>query len=210
MANTPLPPLFLADHPALDFLNSIASPQGEPIDWLDDGEKLLNWLVQSGLLATEIAQKFTHADGLDEVASVARELREWWRSFITSHFNRPLIAEDLKGLQRLNALLAQDCTYDRIETISTGGFVRTQHRRWKTPEQLLQVFALVIADCLCQVDFSLVRKCENPDCTLIFHDTTKSHRRRWCSMAVCGNRAKAAAHRARTKQSAGDTSTSLR
>ena len=200
MANNHLPPLFLADHAALDFLNSIASPQGEPIDWLDDGENLLNWLVQSGLLAPEIAQKFTHVDGLDEVARAARELREWWRSFVTNHFNRPLTPEDLKGLERLNVLLAQDCTYDHIEENSAGGFVHTQHRRWKTPEQLLQVFASVIADCVCQVDFSLVRKCENPECTLIFYDTTKSHRRRWCSMAVCGNRAKAAAHRARSKQ----------
>ncbi len=37
-----------------------------------------------------------------------------------------------------------------------------------------------------------VRKCGNPACILYFQD--KSGRRRWCSMAVCGNRAKAAAH----------------
>jgi predicted RNA-binding Zn ribbon-like protein len=202
MANLHLPPLLLADHPALDFLNSIASPQGEPIDWLGDGEMLLNWLVLSGLLNLEIAQKFHHADEIDTVARSTRELREWWRDFVTRHFNRSLVPEDLKDLEKLNALLAQDSTYDRIEVGATVGFLRTRQRHWKTPDQLLQVFASAIADCLCQVDFSLVRKCENPECTLIFHDTTKSHRRRWCSMAVCGNRAKAAAHRARLKQPA--------
>ena len=46
-------------------------------------------------------------------------------------------------------------------------------------------------------DFRLIRGCEGPVCTLLFLDRTKAHGRRWCSMAVCGNRAKAAAHRAR-------------
>jgi predicted RNA-binding Zn ribbon-like protein len=42
-----------------------------------------------------------------------------------------------------------------------------------------------------------VRKCEAHDCTLLFEDATRSGRRRWCSMALCGNRMKVAAFRAR-------------
>jgi predicted RNA-binding Zn ribbon-like protein len=42
------------------------------------------------------------------------------------------------------------------------------------------------------VPFTLVRKCEGTTCTLWFLDVSKAHARRWCSMAVCGNRAKAA------------------
>ncbi|NEJ40784.1 CGNR zinc finger domain-containing protein, partial [Rhizobium ruizarguesonis] len=38
------------------------------------------------------------------------------------------------------------------------------------------------------------------DCTLFFLDTTKSHRRRWCSMALCGNRMKVAAFRSRKQE----------
>ncbi|MEV5575344.1 CGNR zinc finger domain-containing protein [Spirillospora sp. NPDC052269] len=37
-----------------------------------------------------------------------------------------------------------------------------------------------------------VRKCANPDCVLWFYDLTKNGSRRWCSMDVCGNRAKTA------------------
>jgi predicted RNA-binding Zn ribbon-like protein len=47
------------------------------------------------------------------------------------------------------------------------------------------------------VDFRLIRECEGSVCSLLFLDRTKAHGRRWCSMALCGNRAKAAAHRAR-------------
>ena len=46
---------------------------------------------------------------------------------------------------------------------------------------------------LSEGDPALLRKCQNPRCILYFYDTTKNHRRRWCSMAGCGNRAKVAA-----------------
>jgi predicted RNA-binding Zn ribbon-like protein len=42
-----------------------------------------------------------------------------------------------------------------------------------------------------------VRACAHPHCVLYFYDTSKNGTRRWCSMAACGNRAKAARHYAR-------------
>ncbi|WP_406117337.1 CGNR zinc finger domain-containing protein [Streptomyces virginiae] len=42
-----------------------------------------------------------------------------------------------------------------------------------------------------------IRKCANPPCPLHFLDTSRKGQRRWCSMAVCGNRAKARRHRTR-------------
>ncbi len=50
------------------------------------------------------------------------------------------------------------------------------------------------AELLATGDLSLVKTCEGGGCILLFYDTTKSHTRRWCSMAGCGNREKAAAH----------------
>ena len=55
------------------------------------------------------------------------------------------------------------------------------------------------ADSLVGDDLSLVRRCANPDCVLVFLDTTRNHRRRWCSMDVCGSRAKAAAFYRRSR-----------
>ncbi|HEY6735223.1 MAG TPA: CGNR zinc finger domain-containing protein, partial [Roseiarcus sp.] len=40
---------------------------------------------------------------------------------------------------------------------------------------------------------------EGANCTLVFVDRTRRRGRRWCSMALCGNRAKQAAHRHRLK-----------
>jgi len=58
-----------------------------------------------------------------------------------------------------------------------------------------------IADALVKLvtdeKFEYVRQCEAHNCVLLFHDLSKSHRRRWCSMATCGNRMKVAAFRNR-------------
>lgn len=47
-----------------------------------------------------------------------------------------------------------------------------------------------------------LKHCANPACTMVFHDHGKNNRRRWCSMAVCGNRDKVASYRARKRGAA--------
>ena len=46
-----------------------------------------------------------------------------------------------------------------------------------------------------------IKVCESDRCNWVFYDTSRTSRRRWCDMATCGNRAKAARHRARAKGS---------
>ena len=60
------------------------------------------------------------------------------------------------------------------------------------------VYVDAAADLICNHDFRLIRSCEGSACCLLFLDRTKGHGRGWCSMAVCGNRAKVEGHRART------------
>ena len=62
------------------------------------------------------------------------------------------------------------------------------------------LLAEAAAALLTEKDVSLIRRCENPACVLHFYDTSKNHRRRWCSMEICGNRMKAAAHYRRRKE----------
>jgi predicted RNA-binding Zn ribbon-like protein len=138
---------------------------------------------------------------LDAIAAQACELREWFRAFVSSHGGKPLRERDLRDLAPLNALLARDQAFRQIETAGTskrenGERHRALHwqtqRRWDRPKMLLLPIAEAMGDLVCAKDFTLVRKCEGPTCTLWFLDVRKAHARRWCSMAVCGNRAKAA------------------
>jgi predicted RNA-binding Zn ribbon-like protein len=62
----------------------------------------------------------------------------------------------------------------------------------------LAIFARQIALFLAEANLKYLHRCANTtSCTLYFYDTTKNHRRRWCSVAVCGNRHKVAEFRKR-------------
>jgi predicted RNA-binding Zn ribbon-like protein len=187
----------------MDFLNTHATPGGVPTEWLTTGADLLNWLEEGGLVDWETAGRFrgdkTAKAQLDVVAKGARALREWLRGFVRRHAGRGLTGAAEAELGPLNLLLAGDKGFARVSG-GAEGLALQRLRRWETAEELLQPIAAAIADLVCHADFRLIRACEGHDCTLMFLDRTKAHARRWCSMALCGNRAKAAAHRARKRQ----------
>lgn len=207
-------PFFIGDDLALDFLNSIAAPWGHEIEWLANGDDFVAWLEQAHAVPRTVSAHFradTQSRALDSVASEARKLREWFRGFVRKHAGEVLGPRALKDLRLLNQLLDRDEIYQQIEAAPRGEPGNTDtgshpalrwraKRRWKDPKTLLLPIAEAIGELVCNKDFTLVRKCEGPTCSLWFFDVSKSHARRWCSMAVCGNRAKAAAHRARTRQ----------
>jgi predicted RNA-binding Zn ribbon-like protein len=206
MSQERAPAFFVADAVGLDFLNSIATPVDTPVDWLDSGEGLMAWVAQAGLVpATALAGVRSRAlpGELDSAAAQARNLREWFRTFVNEHKGRPLAASDLDALAPLNRLLARDEAFQELAARAPGGGagleLRTT-RRWRSAESLLLPIGEALAKCLCEEDFTNVRACEGAACTLLFADHTRGHARRWCSMAICGNRAKVAAHRKRQKE----------
>ena len=211
-------PFFVGDDLALDFLNSVAAPWGEQIEWLASGDDLIAWLEQAHAAPASVLAELRKRVGprsLDAVAAQARELREWFRTFVRDHAGKPLEPRALRELAPLNQLLERDEIYRQIKAAHVGdkakysldadrAFHWGNARRWRSPNTLLLPIAEAMGDLVCQKDFTFVRKCEGPTCTLWFVDVSKAHARRWCSMAVCGNRAKAAAHRARARQDSTD------
>jgi predicted RNA-binding Zn ribbon-like protein len=197
------PAIFVADSLGLDFLNSIATPVDTPVDWLDSGDGLLKWLAQAKLVpADELdALKARAMPGeLDRVAKQARDLREWFRGFVRDHMGRPLTPKALHELEPLNRLLERDEAFSQISRHRHGGrFELRTVRRWRSPKSLLLPIGEALAKFACEEDFANVKACEGHSCTLVFADRTRRRARRWCSMAICGNRAKQAAHRNRLK-----------
>jgi predicted RNA-binding Zn ribbon-like protein len=197
--------IFIGDAPGLDFLNSVATPVDTPMDWIDDGGGLLSWLEQAQLVPPDVLRKIrTQASSreLDKIAEQARSLREWFRGFVLKHKGRPLALVDLAELEPLNRLLGRDEAYYRIVLQPSGGPAALElqvARHWRSPQALLLPIGETLARLLSAEDFSNVKACEGPACTLLFADHTRGHVRRWCSMAICGNRAKQAAHRQRLK-----------
>jgi predicted RNA-binding Zn ribbon-like protein len=203
---SPRPPaFFIADALGLDFLNSIATPVDTPIDWLDSGDGFIAWLAQANLVPPQALKALTAqaAPGeLDAVAARGRALREWFRGFVRKHMGRPLTREAIRELAPLNELLGRDEMFSRIAVRrdSRGDRLELQAMRpWRSPESLLLPIGEAMARCVCDDDFADVKACEGPSCTLMFVDRTRRRGRRWCSMAMCGNRAKQAAHRERLR-----------
>ena len=209
MTETELPaPFFLADDPALDFLDSVAAPRGSEIEWIGNGGDFLDWLAQAGMVPPEVLERFREQvapEHLDGIAVQARKLREWFRGFVVKHAGQSLQTSTLRELSPINGILAADTAYAQIDAGGIGNpevgsiFGWRHHRRWSAPETLLLPLAEAMGDLICHADFSRVKNCEGPSCTMWFHDVTKNHTRRWCDMNVCGNRAKAALHRAKRR-----------
>jgi predicted RNA-binding Zn ribbon-like protein len=197
--------IFIADSLGLDFLNSIATPLDAPVDWLDGGDGLLKWLAQAKLVPADALNELkarAMPGELDKVAEQARALREWFRRFVHKHMGRPLPPEALQELKPLNKLLQRDETFSQVSRhreCDGGRFELRAMRWWRSPESLLLPIGEALAKFVCEEDFARVKACEGHRCTLVFADHTRMQARRWCSMAICGNRAKQAAHRNRLK-----------
>jgi predicted RNA-binding Zn ribbon-like protein len=66
------------------------------------------------------------------------------------------------------------------------------------PDRMLWPVARSAVDLMTSADLARVRECDGHDCGWLFLDTSKAGRRRWCSMAICGNRAKSERYRQRS------------
>ena len=208
-------PIFVADSPGLDFLNSVVTPVDAEVEWIGSGKDLIAWLLQAGLSPPEAIAELrkTAVPGeFDTVAAQARKLREWFRGFVNAYKGKPLKPKVLHELEPLNRVLMRDAQFGQVVPREIGrknaaqgeggkspvsGLVWRTQRHWRSPEALLFPIANAMAQLVCDEDFQHVKACEGPRCTLLFLDRTRGHARRWCSMSVCGNRAKQAAHRQR-------------
>lgn len=174
-------------HPALDLLNTVSLQNGQPVDNLSSDQAVLDWLADYAVGDTSRLQ-FAPGALLEK----ARALRDTVRALVGARKAGRAI-----DLQALNRWLAQDNSH--LELVQgTDGQLQLERRRVITSvEQLLAPIAEAAAELLTLQDFSIIRKCESPDCVLWFYDRTKGHKRRWCSMAACGNRHKVSSFRKR-------------
>jgi predicted RNA-binding Zn ribbon-like protein len=204
------PAMFIAGDPALDFLNSIATPFDTVVEWLADGDDLIDWLERAQLVPADaigtIRARCSKRE-LDTVAAQARALREWLRGFIGAHRGRSLGREVVRELKLLNRILERDDAYGAVVAKpldasgqSAASLEWRTLRRWRTADALLLPIAHAIANFLTSEDLTRVKACEKSPCTLYFLDRTRGQVRRWCSMTVCGNRAKQALYRSRIKR----------
>lgn len=182
--------LFLADNLALDFINTEYGVDDRHQDSLTADENVQGWLQIAGLLPEDTNQK--NPSGL---LDIALELRECLRALVNAAMNG--VPLDLRVINQVLEAGRPVRTLRWDEQVRA--FRVVTHLRDMSPASLLAPVAESLVALVTSDKFEFVRQCEAQDCELLFHDLTKSHRRRWCSMATCGNRMKVAAFRSRKK-----------
>jgi predicted RNA-binding Zn ribbon-like protein len=186
---------------AVDFVNTAPVPERSEdrlLTWSD----LINFFAAAGTVSVARRESLISLDAAapEETAAMHRAaigLREAIRKILDARVaGVPL---DPGCIARINEVLAHTEGYDRLEPAqdaATGGSdwrialaARSQGLEW-----LLAAIARSAAGIVAEGPGAPVRRCANPKCGLFFYDDSRTRQRRWCSMRVCGNRSKVAAH----------------
>jgi predicted RNA-binding Zn ribbon-like protein len=192
--------MFVGDNLAIDFINTQIVEDGKPKDLLNNFEDFVLWQNAAGLISQSEVERLSKNWARHETQKVLRvilDFRKILRETVESLANgKPIKSSALK---KLNEILRQKFGYYQVVK-TKNKFEKKFETHVQQPRQLLVPIAESGADLLSFADSKNIKKCENSSCILYFYDTTKNHRRRWCSMTACGNRAKAAAFYQRQRQ----------
>ncbi len=188
------PFLFVGNHPCLDFINTQMIVRGNLTDLLGGHEDLVAWLVQEKMVnkaqAAVVMTQWNHKDQ-EQLFEQGITLRKTLREMVERIVVRKSIP--ISVVVSINRLLSRCPGYPQL-IYTKGHFERQFQSQAAQKDGLLVPLAESASDLLCTGDLSLVKKCGNAACILYFYDTTKNHTRNWCSMQLCGNRIKVAAH----------------
>ncbi len=179
----------VGDHLAMDLLNTQARSEGQVVDFWHTGDDVLRWLERHGAAPQGKRPRVV----ADDLLAQGKQLRTVVHDLVAAR----KAGQDV-DVDSLNKYLQGYLTSPHLERNGDGNFTLARKAQGDAIASLLGPVAEATAQLLIDGDFALVKQCEHPDCILWFYDRTKSHKRRWCSMAQCGNRYKAAQFRKRS------------
>lgn len=180
-----------ANNLSIDFVNTLAAHNGKALELLTSFEDLFEWATVMNMLTDEQAKKMLEGwqndgdESLSNVLAFRKILFEMFGGIVKNEVVRST------SIKAINSILRRQIGFPEVEE-TENGFVRSYRADYTEPQQLLLPIAEAAADLLCYGNLANVKKCENEKCVLLFYDISKNHSRRWCSMAHCGNQAKAA------------------
>ena len=194
------PFVFVGERLWLDFVNCEHGIRR--FDSLRDFETLVRWLEAAAVLDAErgggIRRRAQQQPAGAAAALVdARRVRSALRSLA----ERGPLSERMRteGLTEINRVLGRSAGTRRVDLRADGTFIRSFVPVGDAFAGLVIPIVESAADALIFGELPRVRRCADQRCQRVFFDNTKNGRRRWCDMATCGNRAKAARHREKLK-----------
>ena len=179
---------FVAGNLALDFVNTVAF-RADPVkekDLLQRGEDVQRWASQARLpdWAASRSGPRVGTAALRHIRAVREQLFAVFHA-IASDQPIPSVT-----LARLGKAL-HDCCAKRCLSVEGAEVRWTWRPDARCTDRLLYAVLTSATDLLTSVSRGLVRQCEDAGCGWLFLDRSNARKRRWCSMADCGNRNKA-------------------
>ncbi|AYF76066.1 hypothetical protein D7D52_22000 [Nocardia yunnanensis] len=174
------PHLFVSGNLALNFIGTAQERRTTFIELLGGDAELGEWVVAAGILDT----------APDPTGALERALRlreAAWRVMLAVLHGEPCADADRRLLNRHARDTAPELS------LRPDGSVR----RSGTIDSALAAIAVSAIELLGGPDRARLKECGRDACTRLYLDTSRGGSRRWCDMAVCGNRAKSKAFRAR-------------
>jgi predicted RNA-binding Zn ribbon-like protein len=174
---------------ALDFAN--LSPTSRHLSW----DEFVSFLVDAKLVSEDRAARLrpllhTESQAVDAVLFRVLRLRESLRAVFSCVVDQEPVPPS--WVEPINEILRITEGHDEL-VLRKGSWALEFVARESGLDWLIAAVARSAAELLVQGARARIRRCANPACRLFFCDDSRTHRRRWCSMAVCGNRHKVAA-----------------
>ena len=174
---------FIGGSLALDFINTVANRLGDRREDLTSISQVTRWARRAGLISPHQVIAIP-SSRLAELVAAREELYALFRPIA---LGSPL---PRRALEQLNLRLAEISSLRKIRRNA-----RSLAWCWDTdlsqPEHLLGPILWDAADLLISGKFARIKQCSDEHCGWLFLDRSQTGKRRWCSMADCGNRYKA-------------------
>ena len=184
----------------MDFVNTVDwRGRKEPDEYLFTYGDLLAWSVHAEVLTPAEAQRLERCvtkTTASAALACALEFREAAYRILSA-----VLAGRAPGssdLQKVNSVIVDARAHSTLAH-EAGKFTWAFADCANNPNLPLWLVSLSFADLLASEQLPEVHRCGSEECGWLFLDVSKNHKRRWCSMEGCGNRAKARRHYAKTR-----------
>jgi len=154
-------------------------------DELETARSARRWLVAQRLL-----RRSEQVSELERIMLI--ELREGLRALAWAHNGAPLTRDRLARLNRQAASASIGARFDEsgdVQLIADRGDV----------QQTISALLAIVCESIRDGSWSRLKACRSETCGWAFYDASRNRVGTWCSMAVCGNRAKTRAYRSRRR-----------
>jgi predicted RNA-binding Zn ribbon-like protein len=193
--STPLDqPYFLGNRLCLDFAN-LGMTSGETLEEPPNWDELTDFLAAKQIISVEKKENLRKLPASDvHAAEILLRHAAELNAALKKSFRAMLGGQRVIGewAEPINRILRVTEGHDELQWDRTTwrlGFVgREESLDW-----LLAAIARSGAELIAEGATEKLRQCGNPQCHMLFYDESRTHRRRWCSMKLCGNRSKVAA-----------------